>query len=116
VAWRRHAHAHHELPEGDLGDEVRRAASYADQLQEAFCAYPGMEGLEVSITADRPPAGRPTEVHLDAVLVRPSAGALHHAEVLLRRPDGTSPWQQLLTPEEARHRMRAVLGAWAAET
>jgi hypothetical protein len=103
---------------GDLRDAIQRAASAAEHLQEVFSSYAGMESLDVSVSSTRPTQGRATEIHLDAVLVRRSAGrpvVLDHSELLMRRPDEASAWQQVLTVEEARHRMQAVLGSWAAE-
>jgi hypothetical protein len=118
VAWRWHGRTRGAWPAGDLRDEIQRAASHAAQLQEAFSGYSDVESLDVSVSSTRPTRGRATEIHLDAVLVRRSAGrpvVLDHSELLMRKPDEASPWQQVLTAEEARHRMQAVLGSWAAE-
>jgi hypothetical protein len=98
---------------------IQRAATYAAQLQETFSSYDGVESVDVKVSSTRPVHGRATEIHLDAVLVRRSAGrpvVLDHSELLMRRPDEASAWQQVMTAEEARHRMQAVLGSWAAET
>ena len=117
MPWRRRARAREEWPEGDLGHVVERAASYAEQLQATFSSYPGMEGLDVHLGSAM--AGAAREVHLGAVLIRWSAGrpvVLDHAELLMRRPDASSAWQQVSTAEEARNRLRAVLGSWAADT
>ena len=113
-----HGRARGEWPAGHLGAVVERAASYADQLQEAFSSCPGVESVDVSVSSTRPTPDGASEVHLDAVLVRRSGGrpvVLDHSELLMRKQDAASPWQQVLTAEEARHRMQAVLGAWAAE-
>lgn len=118
MAGRWHGRARGEWPAGDLRDEIQRAASYAEEMQEAFSGYSGVESVDVAVSSTRPTEGRATEIHLDAVLVRRSAGrsmVLDHSELLMRKPDETSPWQQVLTAEEARHRMQAVLGSWAAE-
>ena len=118
MAGRWNGRARGEWPAGDLRDAIQRAASAADQLQEAFSTYSGVQSLDVSVSSTRPTQGRATEIHLDAVLVRRSAGrpeVLDHSELLMRRPDEASPWQLVQSVEEARHRMQAVLGAWAAE-
>ena len=118
VAGRWHGRASGEWPAGDLRTEIQRAASYAERLQEAFSGYSGVESVDVSVSSTRPTQGRATEIHLDAVLVLRSAGrpvVLDHSELLMRKPDEASPWQQVLTAEEALHRMQAVLGSWAAE-
>jgi hypothetical protein len=117
MPWRRRARARDEWPAGDLGHVIERAASYAEQLQATFSSYPGMEGIDVHLGSTR--AGAAREVHLSAVLIRWSAGGpvvLDHAEPLMRRPDPGSPWQLVATAEEARNRLRAVLGSWAADT
>lgn len=117
LRWPRHAVP--ELPPDAVERVVERAAAVAEQLQRTFSAYADMADLEVCVGAGRSPGRAATDVHLHALLVRWSTGhpVVHeHTEPLLRRPDGDSPWQQVLTPEEAGHRMQAVLGSWAAET
>jgi hypothetical protein len=118
MAGRWHGRARGEWPAGDLRDEIQRAAAAAEHLEEAFSSYAGVDSLDVSVSSTRPTQGRATEIHLDAVLVRRCAGrpaVLDHSELLMRKPDEASPWQQVQTVEEARHRMQAVLGSWAAE-
>ena len=97
---------------------IQRAATYAARLQDDFSAYVGVQSVDVEVSSTRPVHGRATEIHLDAVLVRRSGGrpmVLDHSELLMRKPDEASPWQQVQTAEEARHRMQAVLGSWAGQ-
>jgi len=117
LRWRWRARG--ELPAGDVESVVQRAAAYAEHLQQTFSSYEDMSDLEVYVGSTRPKGHGATEIHLNALLIRWATGrpvVREHAEPLLRRPDEESAWQQVLTPEEAGHRMQAVLGGWAADT
>ena len=104
-----------EVPTGELAEVMHQAAVYAEELQTEFERHPRLHGLEVSVSSVR--EGRRTNVFLGPFLIRwpqPSRPeVLDHAELILTRPEQHQPWQQLLTADQARDRVRGVLERWA---